>query len=179
MVGGSRRIGRRERRGARLLSLQRQIDQSGIVLDATNLVYVRHAANYASKPEGAPPRCSAELTLRLTAQAWKQGVPVSSGTDGDNPPEAPFPSLHDELELLAGPVGMPPMEVIRAATATAARALGQEASMGTLEAGKLADFVVLAKDPLQDIAHLRSVTTTVKRGTAYPRADFQAQPAAP
>lgn len=96
------------------------------------------------------------------------------GTDGDNPPEAPFPSLHDELELLAGPVGMPPLEVIRAATATAARALGQQAERGTLEPGKLADFVVLAGDPSRDIGQLRSVTATVKRGVRHPRAEFEA-----
>lgn len=157
---------------ASITGLFARMAERGIILDATNLVYVRHVEEYARERKGAPPRCSADLTLRLTAQAWKQGVPISSGTDSDNPAEAPFPSLHDELQLLAGPVGMPPMEVIRAATATAARALGQDTDMGTLEPGKLANFVVLAEDPLQDIAHLRSVTATVKRGVRYPRADY-------
>ena len=99
---------------------------------------------------------------------------ISSGTDGDNPDDAPFPSLYDELDLLAGPVGMPPMEVLRAATATAARALGQDTTMGTIEPGKLANLVVLAQDPLSDIGHLRSVTETVKRGVRYPRSAFVA-----
>jgi imidazolonepropionase-like amidohydrolase len=144
----------------------------GIILDATNLVHVRHVEEYAREKKGAPPRCSAELTLRLTAQAFRQGVAISSGTDGDNPDEAPFPSLHDELDLLAGPVGMPPMEVLRAATATAARALGQDKTMGTIEPGKLANLVVLSQDPLADIDHLRSVTETVKRGVRYPRSAF-------
>ncbi len=156
---------------AAIIALFAQMAERGIVLDATNLVYRRHAEEYARTGQGAPPRCSAELTYRLTAQAWRQGVPISSGTDGETPPDAPFPALHDELELLAGPVGMPPMEVIRAATATAARALGQAEAMGTIEAGKLANLVVLAEDPLQDIAHLRSVTMTVKRGVRHPRID--------
>jgi imidazolonepropionase-like amidohydrolase len=149
----------------------------GTILDATNLVYLRHVEEYAREKKGAPPRCSAGLTLRLTAQAFKQGVAISSGTDGDNPAGAAFPSLHDELDLLAGPVGMPAMEVIRAATATAARALGQDEAMGTVEPGKLANLVVLAEDPLVDIGHLRSVTETVKRGVRYPRSAFKAGPA--
>ena len=71
------------------------------------------------------------------------------------------------------------MEVIRAATATAARALGQEKVMGTVEPGKLANLVVLAQDPLADIDHLRSVTETVKRGVRYPRSAFKAEAAKP
>ena len=159
---------------AQMVELFARMAERGIILDATNLVYLRHVEEYARDRQGPPPRCSAELTLRLTAQAFRQGVAISSGTDGDNPPEAPFPSLHDELELLAGPVGMPPLEVIRAATATAARALGQQAERGTLEPGKLADFVVLAGDPSRDIGQLRSVTATVKRGVRHPRAKFEA-----
>ncbi|UWX04401.1 amidohydrolase family protein [Pseudoxanthomonas sp. NC8] len=151
----------------------------GIILDATNLVYLRHVEEYAREKKGPPPRCSAELTLRLTAQAFRQGVAISSGTDGDNPADAPFPSLHDELDLLAGPVGMPAMEVIRAATATAARALGQDKAMGTVEPGKLANLVVLSQDPLADIGHLRSVTETVKHGVRYPRSAFKVETAKP
>ena len=45
--------------------------------------------------------------------------------------------------------------------------------MGTIEGGKLADFVVLAKDPSADIGNLRSIETTVKRGKEYPRADYR------
>ncbi|MEE3623795.1 hypothetical protein UCD39_07295 [Nitrospirillum sp. BR 11752] len=54
-----------------------------------------------------------------------------------------------------------------------ARVLDLDMRMGTVTAGKLANLVFVAKDPTQDIANLRSVVYTVKRGHRYNRADFQ------
>ena len=45
--------------------------------------------------------------------------------------------------------------------------------MGTIVPGKLADFVFLEKSPLADIANLKSVTLTVKRGHRYSRKDYK------
>jgi imidazolonepropionase-like amidohydrolase len=45
--------------------------------------------------------------------------------------------------------------------------------MGSVEAGKLANFVVLSADPLADIGAIRAVEMTVKRGRAYPRRDYR------
>jgi imidazolonepropionase-like amidohydrolase len=45
--------------------------------------------------------------------------------------------------------------------------------MGSVEAGKLANFAVLDEDPLRDIANLRTITLTVKRGRRFDRADFE------
>lgn len=150
--------------------------ERGTVLDATNRVHVEHAAEYQRNPSGRPPRCSAGLTYRLTRQAWLQGVPIAAGTDGDTAPDAPLPALHEELEMLAGPVGMAPMDVIAAATRVAARALGREDAMGTIEPGKRANLLFVRGDPLQDIAQLRNVVLTVKGGRAYPRAGYLPQP---
>lgn len=146
----------------------------GTVLDATNRVHVEHVAQYSRNAAGRPPRCGNELTYRLTRQAWLQGVPITAGTDGETPPDAPYPALHEELEMLAGPVGMPAADVIAAATRVAAGALGQAVDMGTIEAGKRANLVFVREDPLQDVANLRSVVLTVKSGRAYPRDDYRA-----
>ncbi|MFE0516809.1 hypothetical protein ACFW2E_44905, partial [Streptomyces sp. NPDC058964] len=48
-----------------------------------------------------------------------------------------------------------------------------EAVMGTVEAGKLANFAVLDENPLADIRNLRTITLTVKRGHRYDRAEFE------
>jgi imidazolonepropionase-like amidohydrolase len=69
--------------------------------------------------------------------------------------------------------GIPAEQVIRSATLIGARSLGAEASMGTIEAGKLANFVVLADDPLADIANLSSIALVVKRGHRYDRAAYE------
>ena len=52
--------------------------------------------------------------------------------------------------------------------------MGRDSDMGTIAPGKLANLVVLARDPLADIANMRSVVLTVKRGRAYPREEFRA-----
>jgi cytosine/adenosine deaminase-related metal-dependent hydrolase len=68
---------------------------------------------------------------------------------------------------------MSPEQVLRSATLIGARSAGAEDVMGSVEAGKLANFVVLDDDPLLDIEHLRSVTLTVKRGRRFERGEFE------
>ena len=71
-------------------------------------------------------------------------------------------SLHRELELLVDS-GLSPMEALLAATRTAADFLGQASALGTVEPGKAADLVVLARDPLGSITATRDVEV-VSRG---------------
>jgi imidazolonepropionase-like amidohydrolase len=52
-------------------------------------------------------------------------------------------------------------------------ALGQGESMGVVAPGRLANLVVLQRDPAADIANLRSVLFTVKRGRRFDRADYR------
>ena len=78
----------------------------------------------------------------------------------------------EEFELLHDKAGMPASAVIAAATLNGAKAAGQEKAMGTIEPGKLANMVVLSKNPLEDVRNMRSVTLTVKRGKQFPRADY-------
>ena len=145
--------------------------RGGIVLDAT--LYVYQAGEERAKKTGKPPLCSVALAARLTNQAYRAGVLISAGTDGDTPVSDPWPSLFDEFELLGQQARLPPAELIRAATINGAKALGREREMGSIEPGKLANFAILAKNPLEDVANLKSVVLTVKRGRRFARADYQ------
>jgi imidazolonepropionase-like amidohydrolase len=60
--------------------------------------------------------------------------------------------------------GVPPLEVIRAGTQTAARSLGLDADRGTLQTGKRADLLVLTADPVRDVKNVRAIDTIYKNG---------------
>ena len=74
--------------------------------------------------------------------------------------------------FLVRDVGIPPLEAIRSATLNGARAAGLERETGSIAVGKRADLVVLARDPLTDIANIESIELTVKRGRVFRRSDF-------
>jgi imidazolonepropionase-like amidohydrolase len=143
----------------------------GTILDATLHVYREVEA--AARKQRKPPLCTVALAGKLTNQAWRAGVSISSGTDGDTPAGEPWPALFDELELLHRAAGLTPMAVLQAATLNGAKAMGEEGEMGTITPGKLANLVVLAKNPLDDVANFRSLVMTVKRGREYDRAEFE------
>lgn len=143
----------------------------GTVLDATLHVYREVEA--AAREQHKPALCTVALAGRLTNQAYRSGVAISAGTDGDTPLKEPLPALFDELELLHDVAGLPPLAVLRSATITGARAMGEEKEMGSIEAGKLANMVVLARNPLEDVRNFRTVVLTVKRGRKFPRGDFR------
>ena len=121
---------------------------------------------------GVRPRCGTAEAFELTRRAFEAGVMVAAGTDGMTPPDSVFPALHDEIRLLHEEVGMPMIDVLRAASHHGAVALGLEDEIGTLEPGKHANIVFLREDPLAGPESLRAVELTVKRGTLYYRSDF-------
>jgi imidazolonepropionase-like amidohydrolase len=63
--------------------------------------------------------------------------------------------------------GLSPMESLRAATVDGARYLGLDAELGTLEKGKLADLLVLDRNPLDDIRNSESLTHVMLNGRLY------------
>lgn len=156
-----------------MAGLFRDMLRHGTILDATGSLFVRNDAERRVHPERRPLRCTGPATTRLTRQAWLAGVPISTGTDTVAGPASAWPDVFPEIEFLVRDVGMPPLAAIHSATAIGAQAMGQEKDMGTLEPGKLANFVVLTANPLADIGNIRSVDMTVKRGHEYRRADYR------
>jgi imidazolonepropionase-like amidohydrolase len=150
----------------------RRMAADGIMLDATTSIYAHISEEAAKNPGARKPLCSGELSDALVRQALKAGVEVSAGTDWVAAWDEPWPTLFQEMAALAK-LGMTPAQVIRATTLNGARAAGQEADMGSIQAGKLANLTVFARDPSADIANLKSLELTVKRGREYRRADFK------
>jgi imidazolonepropionase-like amidohydrolase len=101
--------------------------------------------------------------LRKVADA---GLLVVAGTDTNVPGVLLGISSQMELVLLVE-AGLTPSEALRAATINAARMLGRDTEQGTVEAGKLADFVVLDADPLADIRNVTRLHRVVKDGVIF------------
>src|SRR6202000_2594343 len=98
---------------------------------------------------------------------------LSTGTDGVASASDPWPTVYDEIALLVAKAGLTPAQAIHAATEVGAHAAAQDRDMGTIAPGKLANLIVLGRDPTADVENLKSLELTVKRGRAYPRADFK------
>jgi imidazolonepropionase-like amidohydrolase len=108
---------------------------------------------------------------RFIKMANDAGCILSTGTDLVVFLMLPGYSLWREMEIF-GEAGLTPMEVLKAATYGGAYALGRTDQLGSVEAGKLADFVVLNQDPTASIGNVRSVYRVVKGGVVYDPAEL-------
>jgi imidazolonepropionase-like amidohydrolase len=94
---------------------------------------------------------------------YDAGVKVAFGTDsGAIPPRIPGFAEHRELQLMVGS-GLTPLQAINCATSRAAALLGLT-DRGELKPGKLADFIVLTANPLDDITNTEKIAAVWHRG---------------
>ena len=77
-------------------------------------------------------------------------------------------SLHDELANFVES-GFPPMEALATATSNPAKFLGKD-DMGAIAPGRVADLVLLDRNPLENIGNTRTVRAVVADGRYYDRA---------
>ena len=105
--------------------------------------------------------------LSLTTRLHAAGVPFLAGSDApDGFDLVPGASLHSELQWLVR-AGFTPLEALQTATINPATYLGRTKDLGTVEAGKIADLVVLARNPLVSIGNTRAVVAVVADGRFY------------
>jgi imidazolonepropionase-like amidohydrolase len=115
----------------------------------------------------------AQQLYRPFALAGKQaGVAFSTGTDYHLPPSEPFPSVYREMYQLVDDGIASPREVIVASTWNGAKAIGIEATHGSIEVGKVANLVVFARNPAVDIRNLESIVLTVRDGVLFQRSEY-------
>jgi imidazolonepropionase-like amidohydrolase len=98
---------------------------------------------------------SLEIAKRNTRRLFSAGVPIAMASNGGDPNREP--------ELLVD-AGIPPLDVIVAATRNSAAALGELNDAGTLQAGKRADLLLLSANPGEDIRNLRKVVLRMSAG---------------
>ena len=94
----------------------------------------------------------------------RAGVTIGTGTDIWQLPTG----VHEEMALLVA-AGFTPLEAIRAATANAARIIGVEEDLGTVSVGRIADLVLLDRDPANDIRNTRRISAVVQAGRVVNR----------
>lgn len=99
-------------------------------------------------------------------KVFDAGVPVVMGTDTGFYGVLLGLSSHLELSLLVE-AGLKPNDAIRAATINAARMIGREKDLGTVEKDKLADLVILDANPLDDIRNIKRIHRVIKGGEVY------------
>ena len=130
-------------------------------------IYVGEYVAQGRAAEGAPVWVKMiqihEDTFR---RAMKAGVKIAFGTDagGFDWKVNPAKEFQSMVKF-----GMTPAQALRAATDTAASLLGEQDSLGTVEAGKLADIVAVPGDPLSDITVMEKVDFVMKGGVVEKR----------
>jgi len=106
--------------------------------------------------------------VHVLERARALGITLMCGTDSGNSPLMPYGELHaQEMEMLVRHGGYTPLEAISACTRDTAFAVGLEHDVGVLEAGKLADLILVTADPLADICVLqggRHLAAVIKDG---------------
>lgn len=94
------------------------------------------------------------------------GVPIMTGTDvTDSYTFAGF-SIHNELEDLTKS-GLSNLEALQSATIIPAKFVGKEKDFGTIENGKIADLIILNKNPLENITHSKTINGVIMNGIYY------------
>jgi imidazolonepropionase-like amidohydrolase len=120
----------------------------------------RMQANAAARPE-VQQRFQMPQGRNL-AKFNQAGVKIAMGTDGG----VPWQSHFEMADMASG--GMTPAQVLAAATSTGAALLGLD-DVGTVAAGKSADFLVLDANPLDDIQNTRKISSVYLRGEQVDR----------
>lgn len=103
----------------------------------------------------------------------QKGIGVLAGTDFGAPLIYAGFSLHDELEALVKEGGLTPFEALQTATKNPASFFGMQEEIGTIEANKIADLVLLTANPLENISNTKQIDSVILNGKYLSPSDLQ------
>ena len=148
------------------------LPDQGVAMDMSWLSDTVPAEELQQLQEASTDRPSVQeafgIQARNLARLHAAGVRIAFGTDGSTAWRPPI----EMVDMVAA--GMTPAQVITAATRNSADLL-QLTDVGTVEAGKSADFIVLDANPLDDITNMRRIAAVYLRGTEVDRAALSAR----
>ena len=113
-------------------------------------------------------------SFQIAKAAFDAGVPMLAGSDPGEFGIIWGFSLHEELGYLVE-AGLSPAQALKLATVNPARYMGRENELGSIEPGKLADMVLLEKNPLADISNTQTINMVIANGRVFSRRDLDAQ----
>jgi len=161
-------------------------DDPGGCLDPGTLSRVARTADLVTKE--VDPKLAERWKARSEAfarnafpnlkRALDAGIPVAMGTDAGNPLTLHGPSVYAEMEAMQS-AGLSPMEVIVASTRGGALAMGRQQDLGTVQAGKVADLLILEADPTRDVRSFRQIRCVIRGGVVRTAAELRSSPAPP
>jgi hypothetical protein len=123
----------------------------------------------AEAKHGIPFNRLTAFNQKVVRALHSNGVPIMAGTDAMGLPlVAPGSSLHREFQLLSA-AGLSNYEVIRSATVVPATFLGKADEFGTITAGRRADLLLVAGNPLENLETLKRPVGVMVRGKWLPR----------
>jgi imidazolonepropionase-like amidohydrolase len=103
------------------------------------------------------------------------GITIATATDAGNPLTLHGPSIYNEMEAMQE-AGVSPEDIVTMSTRNGALAMGRLDDLGTLEAGKIADVLILREDPTRDASAFRSLTHVIRAGVMHRQEDLAYRP---
>ena len=163
------------------------VAEAGVRIMPT-LTFLEHASEYGrdfgrNDREVDQMKYNLEGGATVLQRARELGLKVLCGTDSGNSPVMPYGELHaNEPGIMVKYGGYTPLEAISACTRDNAFVVGLEDDLGVIEAGKLADLLILDKDPVADISVLkggRHIQSVIKAGKVVDRDELRGDAARP
>jgi imidazolonepropionase-like amidohydrolase len=173
-------VGRNSTRASVSVALgeQYQIDDPGRCVDSNTVAKIANVEPLRSLVPAE--RRSPEVAFRRLESVGARGVVMAenvrrvhasggtivTATDAGNPLTLHGPSIYNEMEAMQS-AGLSAPDIIVMATRNGAHAMGRLSDFGTIEAGKIADLIVLAEDPRADVRAFRSLTHVMRAGKLH------------